>query len=549
MQIQKIINFLKKLLFRIGMLISIVVCVWIFEDEITEFKYFLWANFSNEYQQHKLLIEPYFDEEFYISKYGEAVKKSGLKAIDHFLQKGWQSNNWRNHTDPNPWFNTTLYKERLWILKKRGNLSFLKIVSNPLADFLVQPKLSKHDKTIEIYASADELGRVWLAIEGFLRLNRFSLNLHLPKNLNTTLLIRFKPQVERGLKIIFDNYENKSFYQNNFIKNPDLYKICELEPKQYAVDAKAITYVKNDFHYLMHRLYNYTRWYEIGTINPIMVNIAHYCDEPIIFARFGSKTVQFRQFLKNLLHGKWEYPEITQQDFNDYVIRISDGFDLCLLNSKLPIKKLRVIPGFLHAYINPDDLDKIKKFGISYLLSLGGAGIDAYRQKNGLIYNLRKAIWDREKDLKIPTQFYLSFRDKDKYPKVLQNRVLPTDSKKWIFNSQFVIAIENTQQDDYFTEKLLGCFLSLSVPIYIGCPNVSEYFDTRGMIIVNSLQELINAVNLISEETYAKMLPYLKENRNRSLKLLNLEKEVIAEFFNKNHLVSVIKNNSVDKTT
>ena len=50
------------------------------------------------------------------------MKESGLKAIDHFLQHGWQSNDWRKHTDPNPWFNTTLYKERLWPQKKSGDL-------------------------------------------------------------------------------------------------------------------------------------------------------------------------------------------------------------------------------------------------------------------------------------------------------------------------------------------------------------------------------------------------------------------------------------------
>ena len=108
---------------------------------------------------------------------------------------------------------------------------------------------------------------------------------------------------------------------------------------------------------------------------------------------------------------------------------------------------------------------------------------------------------------------------------------MPTDSKKWIFNSQFSIAIENTQQEDYFTEKLLGCFISLTVPIYIGCPNILDYFDAKGMIIVNSLQELIMVANSLTDETYQKMLPYLKENRKRSLKFLNLENETIAEFF------------------
>ena len=523
---------IKKYLTSLGIAACLLGVGVVFEEDFRELKYFIWANFfEEEYAWHKSLIEPYFDEEFYLSKYGESVKKSGIKAIDHFLQKGWQSNDWRNHTDPNPWFNTILYKERLWSTKQSRKTSLVRIDNCPLVDFLVQPQPSSHDETVDVYAKKDELGRAWLAVEGLIRLDKFTISLHLPKGLDKKDLIRFKPQIERGLVILFDNNENKSFYQNNFIKNPDYYNLCNLEPKSKVVGEEQTTYVKNDFQYLMHRLYNYNHWYDTGKINPMMVNIAHYCDEPIIFARFGSKLIQFKKFLKNLLRGKWDYQEISQQDFKDYMTRIADGFDLCLINAKLPIKNLKVIPGFLHAYINTDELDKTKKFGISYLLSLGGASLDNYRGKNGLIYGLRKAIWDYEKDFTIPTQFYLSFRDKDKYPKNLQNRVLPTDSKKWIFNSQFTIAIENTQQDDYFTEKLLGCFISLSVPIYIGCNNISDYFDTRGMIIVNSLQELVNVANSITEETYQKMLPYLKENRERSLRFLNLEKEVIAEFF------------------
>lgn len=512
--------------------IALVACIVIFEEEMITCKYFLWSHLSNKYQQNKLLIEPYFDEEFYIKKYGDAIKQSGLKPIDHFLQKGWQSNDWRNHTDPNPWFNTTLYKERLWPNKKKA-FSLIKIAKNPFVDFLEQPKISTHEKIVEIYAKHDELTRAWLAIEGFLRINKFAIHLHLPKDLDQKELRRFGPQIARGLKIISNNHNHKSFYQSDFIKNPELYSICNLEPKPNYVDENAITYVKNDHSYLMHRLYNYTHWYDNGTINPMMVNIAHYCDEPIIFARFGSQIFRFKQFLKNLAQGQLEYIAFSQADFKDYIIRIADGFDLCLLNTKLPIKNEKIIPGFLHAFIETSELDHTKEFSVSYLLSLGGASFNSYRQRQGLIYNLRREIWDHEKDFEIPTQFYLSFRDRNKYPKKLQNRAMPTDSKKWIFNSQFSIAIENTQQEDYFTEKLLGCFLSLSIPIYIGCPNIAEYFDVRGMIIVNSLPELINAVNSITKDTYQKMLPYLQENKKRSLKFLNLEKEIIAEFFAK----------------
>jgi len=511
----------------------------VFEEELRGIKYFFWAKFSEEYNQHKTIIEPYFDEQFYLSKYGEVVKKSGLKAIDHFLQHGWQSNDWRNHTDPNPWFNTTLYKERLWGKKQKegrqSKLDLVKIEDSPFVDFLQQPSLSKHNEMVAIYAQPDELGRAWLAVEGFLRLNKFAITLHVPEGINDKNLTRFKPQIWRGLQVVNDNHDNKSFYHSDFIKNPSGYGLIELTPQSQVICDVPVTYIKQDFEYLMHRLYNYTGWYRVGQINPMLINFAHYCDEPLVFARFGDKILLFRKFLNNILNtswaDKWKYPRFSAQDFKDYMVRIADGFDLCLLSAKLPIKNLKIVPGFLHSGINEFELEETKKFEVSYLLSLGGANFTSYRKRAELNYNLRKSVWDHEKYFKVPTQFYLSFRDKAKFPEDLQNRVMPTDSKKWIYNSQFSIAIENYIDDDWFSEKLLGCFASLSVPIYIGCPNILDYFDARGMIIVHSLQEMIEAINSLTPETYKKMLPYLKENHERSLKFLNLEKELIAEFF------------------
>ncbi len=511
--------------------VSLVGSIIVFAEELCELKYFVWCSFSPAYDTQKALVAPYFDEQFYLSRYGKAVEKSGLKPLDHFLRQGWYSHDWRKHTDPNSWFNVTLYQDRLW----RKPATFWQITVNPFVDFLKQPNLGEHAQTVDIYAKSDELGRAWLAVEGFIRLDKFIINLHLPPNLDKKELIRFAPQSKRGLKISYDNQANKSFYHNDFIQHPSKYSLTELRPQRQIIGEAPITYISYDFEYLMHRLYNYTNWYRVGRLNPMMINIAHNCDEPLVYTRFGDSVQMFRKFLNNLLsaswHDKWSYPRLVPQDFKDYMVRIADGFDLCLLSTKIPVKNLKLIPGYLYTGINEHELAKLKKFEVSYLLSLGGASFSSYRQRPELNYALRKGIWDHESDLKTPTKFYLSYRDKAKFPKDLQNRVMPTDSKKWIFDSEFSIAIENTPQEDWFSEKLLGCFMALTVPVYIGCPNVLDYFDSRGMIVVRSLTELIEVINSLTPETYQKMLPYLKANRNRTLKLLNLEKEAIAEFF------------------
>ena len=54
----------------------------------------------------------------------------------------------------------------------------------------------------------------------------------------------------------------------------------------------------------------------------------------------------------------------------------------------------------------------------------------------------------------------------------------------------FSLVIENVRQDWWFTEKLLDCFALGVVPIYWGCPDIGRFFDTKGMIIVENINEI-----------------------------------------------------------
>ena len=62
---------------------------------------------------------------------------------------------------------------------------------------------------------------------------------------------------------------------------------------------------------------------------------------------------------------------------------------------------------------------------------------------------------------------------------------------------RYSVVIENVQEVDYFTEKLLHCMLCGTIPIYWGAPNIEEYFDVAGMIICNSLTDLQQAVGRV----------------------------------------------------
>lgn len=57
---------------------------------------------------------------------------------------------------------------------------------------------------------------------------------------------------------------------------------------------------------------------------------------------------------------------------------------------------------------------------------------------------------------------------------------------------KFTVAVENCREDFYFSEKLIECFLTKTVPIYWGCPSISNFFDTKGFITFDNIIDLKN---------------------------------------------------------
>ena len=59
------------------------------------------------------------------------------------------------------------------------------------------------------------------------------------------------------------------------------------------------------------------------------------------------------------------------------------------------------------------------------------------------------------------------------------NRIKGTlaNKKDGLLDYEFSIAIENSVESDYFSEKLTDCILTDTTPIYYGCPDISRFFD------------------------------------------------------------------------
>lgn len=141
-----------------------------------------------------------------------------------------------------------------------------------------------------------------------------------------------------------------------------------------------------------------------------------------------------------------------------------------------------------------DDLGELNK---EYSLSMVCGALTG---KPG--YNIRHVIFQNQDKLDIPKKFYSSTRFViPGYP------VLPNDDKINLFKSMYSIVIESSNETNYFSEKLIDCLITKTIPVYWGCPNINEFFDTSYWI---KPEELFSTK--FSEEYYREHLDSIQSN-------------------------------------
>lgn len=80
----------------------------------------------------------------------------------------------------------------------------------------------------------------------------------------------------------------------------------------------------------------------------------------------------------------------------------------------------------------------------------------------------------------------------------------------------FSIVIENSISDIYFTEKIIDCFNTGTIPIYWGTPRISDYFNKDGIIQFYTITELQEILRSLSFEKYNSLAPALADNFQRA---------------------------------
>jgi hypothetical protein len=134
-------------------------------------------------------------------------------------------------------------------------------------------------------------------------------------------------------------------------------------------------------------------------------------------------------------------------------------------------------------------------------------------------HHLRHKIYNKQPEITIPTKWFYT-----------------TDQHKSICfeNSMFHLAVENSQHENFFTEKIIDAFLTKTIPVYWGCPNIEDFFDVKGMYIFENENEAINVINSLTEEDYLNKKEAIEYNyqianywKDYYIRLISILKEII----------------------
>lgn len=85
-------------------------------------------------------------------------------------------------------------------------------------------------------------------------------------------------------------------------------------------------------------------------------------------------------------------------------------------------------------------------------------------------------------------------------------------AKDYLEHYKFSIIVENDSDELWFTEKLLNCFSTKTVPIYIGASKIGDLFNSDGIIQVGSPYDIPSVVNNLKDSSYTDRLDAINDN-------------------------------------
>lgn len=102
----------------------------------------------------------------------------------------------------------------------------------------------------------------------------------------------------------------------------------------------------------------------------------------------------------------------------------------------------------------------------------------------------------------------------------------------YLYAYRYNIVIENEISEKYFTEKILNCFASKTIPIYFGAKEIGNYFNPNGIVFIEEATEksVIKAIKCCTERYYVEHIDAIEDNYKRVKKYICIEDYIAEEY-------------------
>jgi hypothetical protein len=135
-----------------------------------------------------------------------------------------------------------------------------------------------------------------------------------------------------------------------------------------------------------------------------------------------------------------------------------------------------------------------KKNKMISMVSSGKDFTESHRRRNSILNTIR----EKHKNIDFFGKYFNPFNKKEDV----------------LIDYMFSITIENDSYSTYYTEKIMDCFATGTVPIYLGAPDIGSLFDTDGIIFLNGDFD----PSSLSEQLYWSKKMAIQNNFNLCLK-------------------------------
>lgn len=102
------------------------------------------------------------------------------------------------------------------------------------------------------------------------------------------------------------------------------------------------------------------------------------------------------------------------------------------------------------------------------------------------------------------------------------------DKEEALCDYRFSVCIENGIDELFFTEKILDCFATGTIPIYLGATKIDKFFNIKGILFIENGEFDFSRLN---EELYNEMRPYAIENLENCRQFITSEDWMINNYF------------------